>query len=123
MQLLGGRHGILPYVKHISDHSPVFVQIYLQKMKGTGVIPFNTTLLKDEDSKNKMLASWDSCTKQASQRSAADRLSRALRAIKKESDDISKQKRQERKDSYDSQFTEIREAEKTLTQDWYNLAA
>ncbi|KAG0571961.1 hypothetical protein KC19_VG056700 [Ceratodon purpureus] len=89
LQQYGGRHGIWQKMDHISDHSAIFLQIYLEKRRFKGSVPFNNSILKDATSKEELLGIWSDLTKDQSS-SYSDRFVSALSRIKEENDLITK---------------------------------
>ncbi len=59
IQVQTGRDGIWPTMGHVSDHSPVFLQIYFRKSRKLDHIPFNLfELIQDDICKQQFVNAW-----------------------------------------------------------------
>jgi hypothetical protein len=114
LRIKGGHHRIWPTMAHVSNHTPIFLQIPFQKQKRPKHIAFNKALTHDNDTTLRFERAWELAMNHDAEVSKGVRVSTALENILRVSESLSKERKREAKEIYISQFREVDNAESSL---------
>jgi exonuclease III len=120
---IGGTLEILPTIQHVSDHAGVTLHFTNEKHKKQQTFFFNKGLLKNEETKKELLATWRQVLDDDNIGTWNDKIVAANHAIKSKSVELTKSQRHKWKDTYQAQFDDINAAESELQQNWGSAEA
>ena len=115
---IGGTTEILPTLQDISDHAGVTLHFNNDKHKQQKNFFFNKGLLKNEESKKELLATWKQVMDDDNIDGWNNKVVAANQAIKRRSAELTKEQRQKWKETYQAQFDDIIAAESELQNNW-----
>lgn len=118
VELIGGTTEIFPTLPDISDHAGVTLQFREEKRKQPRQPQFNKGLLKNEESKAALLATWKGVMGDPSLGNWNLKMVAANQAVRIKSEELTKAQRKKWKSTYLAQFIDIQEAEAELQQNW-----
>ncbi|KAG0631137.1 hypothetical protein M758_1G230300 [Ceratodon purpureus] len=119
----GGKHGIWPNLRHISDHSAVFVQIPFAPKVRHKHAGLNRSLIYHTEAQDRFADSWREAMSGPGDFSKGQRVETAWEQICRISATISSDGTRRAKAAYRAQYGEVEAAEAALQADWGDLGA